>query len=89
MPHAQTLLGIGDIRAEYSFGRDLATLLAENMPHIIVGRAGKGPRRLVHRVDFERVLACASAEQVDLWALVKRPDARTIIQGWLTLAGVN
>lgn len=89
MPQIQTLLGIGDIRAEYSFGRDLATLLAENMPHIIAGRAGKGPRRLVHRSDLERVLAGARAEQVDLWALVKRPDARTIIQGWLTLAEAN
>ncbi|CAM3738181.1 hypothetical protein [Deinococcus frigens] len=85
----QTLLGIGGIRSEYNFGRDLATRLAEAMPHVVAGRSGRGPRRLVHRADLERVLAHARADQVDLWALVKGPDARAVIQGWLTLKEVN
>ncbi len=58
------------------------------MPHIVAGRAGRGPRRLVHRADLERVLSHARAAQVDLWALVKQPDARTVIQGWLSRESV-
>ena len=84
-----TLLGIASIRDEYAFGRDLATHLAELMPHIVAGRTGKGPRRLVHRADLERVLTHARAGQVNLWELVKQPDARTVIQGWLTREAVN
>ncbi|GAA4022820.1 hypothetical protein GCM10022631_41690 [Deinococcus rubellus] len=89
MPNTQTLLGINGLREEYSFGRDLATQLAELMPHIVAGRAGRGPRRLVHRADLERLLAHARADQVDLWALVKQPDARTVIQNWLTPKAAN
>lgn len=89
MTNPRTLLGIPEIRSEFGFGRDLATRLAENMPHIVVGYAGRGPKRMVHRSDLERVMTRATAENADLWALVKREDASSILAGWLTLSGVN
>ena len=84
MSNTQKLLGVREIRSEFGFGRDLATALAENMPHVVIGRRGLGVRRKVHRADFERVMAEALAANIDLWQLVKQPDARAVIQAWLT-----
>ena len=80
----QQLLGIGDIRKEFSVGRELATRLAELLPHLTAGRVGLGARRLVQRVDMEQVVARAISERIDLWELVRKEDAREILADWLT-----
>lgn len=79
----QTLVGIGEIRREFSVGRELATRLAELMPHLTVGRVGMGPKRLVQRADLELVMARATVERTDLWELVRREDARDLLASWL------
>ena len=83
MTNLKSLLGIGQIREEYSLGRELATRLAAAMPHIVVGRTGTGPRRLIHRADLENVLTQASMTQTDLWQLVRQEDAGIVIRSWL------
>ena len=89
MHQPKSLIGINSIRQEFSIGRDLATRLAELLPHVTAGRVGTGVKRLVHRADLERIMARATAEKADLWALVRRPDAREVLQGWLALKEAN
>lgn len=89
MTQTKTMVGVGDIRKDFSLGRDLATRLAELLPHVTAGRVGTGVKRLVHRADIERVMACAAAEGVDLWALVRRDDARDVLALWLARGAVN
>ena len=55
MTHMSKMVGIGEIRREFLIGRDLATKLAELMPHLTVGRVGVGAKRLVQRADLEAV----------------------------------
>ena len=89
MTQSKALIGVNGIRSEFSLGRDLATRLAELLPHVTAGRVGTGVKRLVHRGDLERVIACATAEKADLWELVRRPDAREVLQAWLALKEAN
>lgn len=89
MTQPQKMLGIGDIRKQFSLGRDLATRLAELLPHVTAGRVGTGVKRLVHSADIERVMVRASAESADLWALVRQDDAREVLAHWLADWKVN
>lgn len=86
MTNQKSLLGIAQIREDYSLGRELATRLAAAMPHIVAGRTGTGPRRLVHRAELETVLTQASANQTDLWQLVRQEDAAVVLRSWLQLS---
>ena len=83
------MLGIGEIRREFSVGRDLATKLAELLPHLTVGRVGVGAKRLVQRADLERVMARATADRMDLCELVRREDARYLLASWLVSGEQN
>lgn len=65
------LLGTDDLRQQYNLGRDFSGAFMKKLPHIVVGKAGPHPKVLVRRVDVEAVLARASAERADLWALIK------------------
>ena len=85
----QKMIGIGQIRREFSVGRELATQLAELLPHLTVGRVGIGVKRLVQRADLERVMARATAERADLWELVRREDARELLASWLASGELN
>lgn len=90
MTSTQTLLlGISGIRKEFSIGRELATRLAELLPHLTAGRVGMGAKRLVQRTDLERVMARAISERTDLWELVRREDAREVLAAWLTTVESN
>ena len=89
MTSTPKLLGINEIRKEFSMGRELATRLAELMPHLTAGRVGLGAKRLVQRADLDRVMARAISEQADLWELVRREDARELLAGWLATERMN
>ena len=83
------MLGINEIRKEFSVGRELATRLAELMPHLTAGRVGLGAKRLVQRADLDRIMARAISEQADLWELVRREDARELLASWLASVEQN
>ncbi|WP_146202822.1 hypothetical protein [Deinococcus irradiatisoli] len=76
------LLGVADIRNNLGLGRDLTTALVRLLPHITLGRSGRGDRRLVRRADLDLLLRRATEEQRDLWELSRdfTPDT---LRAWL------
>jgi|GEM_PF-3908877 len=77
-----SLLGVEDLRTDYRLGRDLAFKLAQTLPHVITGRAGRGERRLVRREDMDRLIAAAARVGVSLWSIVREHDAGSLA-AWL------
>lgn len=76
------LLSIGDLRSEYGLGRDLATRLVRLLPHVQVGRRGRGAYLLVRRADFDFLVNRATVERVDLWHLARKHTPESL-QLWL------
>lgn len=90
MQTSTELLSVADIRKNLGLGRDLTTALVRLLPHITLGKSGRGDRRLVRRADLDRLLARAAEERRDLWELVRdfTPDT---LREWLAggAQGVN
>lgn len=84
------LLTVNAIREHYGLSRNLTHDLLPLMPHVKIGRAGRGERLMVRRADIERLLARAAEEQRDLLDLVRdfTPDTLRV---WLAggSQGVN
>jgi len=76
------LLGVADLRERYQMGRDLAAELLRLMPHIKLGKKGRGDRLVVRRADFDALIQRATEEQRDLWELTRdfTPDT---LREWL------
>ncbi|WP_019587581.1 hypothetical protein [Deinococcus apachensis] len=76
------LLSAADIRKQTGFGRDLTFALMEKMPHVTLGKSGRGDRRLVRRADLDLLLVRAAEERRDLWELARdfTPDT---LREWL------
>lgn len=77
------LLGNRNVREKYAFGRDLSTRIISLLPHVMVGRAGRGKRRLIKEEDLEQLIARAAEEGVDLWQLVRTHTPESL-KCWLT-----
>lgn len=84
-PPDKKTLANGDIRQQYGLGRDLTTEVMQLLPHITLGRTGRGMKRLVKREDIETLLERAIEEGVDLWQLVrKHKGSPKNLWAWMT-----
>ena len=82
MPTNTELLDVSAIRKNLGLGRDLTIALVRLLPHITLGKSGRGDRRLVRRTDIDLLLQRASEEQRDLWELV-RDFTPEVMRRWL------
>jgi len=78
-----TLLTRKDISATYGFGRDLSTRLSQCLPHIVLGRCGRGERRRVRREDIDRLIELAAQRNTNLWELVKEYRTPDALKAWM------
>lgn len=78
----KTLLANNDLRHEYGLGRDLSTQLARLLPHVKTGRAGRGDKLLIRRVDIERLIGRAMEERRDLWEISRSFTPQALAE-WL------
>ncbi|PJI53928.1 hypothetical protein CTI14_21820 [Methylobacterium radiotolerans] len=76
------LLPIESVRQEFSLGRDLASHLVKLLPHVKVGRSGRGERLLVRREDLNRLLEKAAREDRTLWSIARTYTPDTLRE-WL------
>ena len=82
------LVGVADIRTHFNLGRDLATELVRLLPHVTLGRSGRGEKRLVRRTDFDLLISKAMSEERDLWELV-RDFTPERLRRWLGSEALN
>lgn len=78
----KALLTNKDLRRDYGLGRDICSQLLKVLPHVCLGYAGAGQRRMVRREDVEELLKRAAKEGADLWQLVRQHTPESLI-AWL------
>ena len=78
----KSMLANRDLRLEYGLGRDLATKLAQLLPHVRMGAMGRGEKRLVRREDVDRLILRATLDGADLWELAKTHTQESL-QAWM------
>ena len=88
MTSQKELVGVADLRTHFNLGRDLATELVRLLPHITLGKSGRGEKRLVRRADFDLLIHKAMQEERDLWEMV-RDFTPERLRRWLGAAGMN
>lgn len=71
MDTTRELLDVAAIRKLTGLGRDMSIALIRHLPHVTLGRSGKGLKRLIRRPDLDLFLTRAAQEERDLWDLVK------------------
>lgn len=82
------LVGVADIRKNLGLGRDIATELVRLLPHVTLGRSGRGEKRLVRRADLDLLIHKAMQEKRDLWEMV-RDFTPERLRRWLGAEGMN
>ena len=71
MTTSTELLDVAAIRKLTGLGRDISIALIRHLPHVTLGRSGKGLKRLIRRPDLDLFLTRAAQEERDLWGLVR------------------
>ncbi|MHA0039326.1 hypothetical protein [Deinococcus sp. PESE-13] len=63
---APALLSPAKLQHHYALGRDLAIQLCAVLPHVVVGKRGRGIQRLAFQDDVERLLRFVATHELDL-----------------------
>jgi len=72
------MLTAQDLQTEYSLSRDLSLKLVALLPHVSLGRSGKGEKFLVRRADVDRFMTFAVQGNHNLWHLANALTAARI-----------